>query len=272
RPDLVDEFVSQGGHDYRPDLRMAVFKWINKHMRGNTGSITDSAEFKPLPGKDLRVFADEKDIPSDAINLKIDETFVAKASVALPQPSSFNKWKQERLKELRAHSFRPFPDQLPTAKRGDQVKETKESKDSKPRARPASSKVVTEQGIEVVLRSLSNARVRSATVIVLNSGEAWAESDRPPEWARSYASGAAAALLPRGVAAGWTQKTPPNYVERAHVLLGRTIDEGRVWDIVTTMRMLQEEAKLEKRTFRLVGRGQAGVLCAYAALFEPSIR
>src|SRR5262249_49942040 len=29
KPDLVDDYVSKGGHDYRPDLRLAIFKWIN---------------------------------------------------------------------------------------------------------------------------------------------------------------------------------------------------------------------------------------------------
>ena len=36
KPDLVDEYVSKGGHDYRPDLRVAIFKFINKHLKGDT--------------------------------------------------------------------------------------------------------------------------------------------------------------------------------------------------------------------------------------------
>src|SRR5205807_590370 len=55
KPDAVDEHVSVGGHDYRPDLRLAIFKWINKHLRGDTGPIKD-ADDKPLPGQQLRVF------------------------------------------------------------------------------------------------------------------------------------------------------------------------------------------------------------------------
>src|SRR5262249_36610247 len=59
KPELVDEYVSKGGHDYRPDVRVAVFKFIHKHLKGDTGEVKD-AEFKMLPGKELRVFPEDK--------------------------------------------------------------------------------------------------------------------------------------------------------------------------------------------------------------------
>ena len=85
KPELVDEYVSKGGHDYRPDLRIAIFKCINKHLKNDTTAPVKDADFKPLPGKELRVFPEDKDIPKDAINGKIDETFVPKAKVKLPE-------------------------------------------------------------------------------------------------------------------------------------------------------------------------------------------
>jgi hypothetical protein len=36
KPEMVDEYVSVGGHDYRPDLRVAIFRFINKHLKGDT--------------------------------------------------------------------------------------------------------------------------------------------------------------------------------------------------------------------------------------------
>jgi dienelactone hydrolase len=263
QPNNVDEFVSSGGHEYRPDLRMAVFKWINTAMRGDRGPVKDSAEFKPLPGKDLRVFPEDKDLPADAINNKIDETFVPLAKPSLPQPSNYAKWKRDRVSELRAHSFRVFPEQLPAADRA------KPAKDSKPSRQPP-TRVFAEPDIEVTLRPLNLARDRRFTLVVLNPGEIWEERERTPEWLRQYTGGPTSVLLPRGVAVEWTQKSPPNYVERAHALLGRTVDEGRVWDIITTMHMLNAEAN-GQRSFRLVGRGQAGILCAYAALFDSGV-
>ena len=54
------------------------------------------------------------------------------------------------------------------------------------------------------------------------------------------------------------------------LLLGRTVDQGRVWDIAAVLRSLHAETK-PKQGMRVAGRGQAGILAAYAALFEPSI-
>jgi hypothetical protein len=68
----------------------------------------------------------------------------------------------------------------------------------------------------------------------------------------------------------FTRKSPPNYVERSHALLGQTVDHGRVWDIGGIARLVDVEAQ-EKTGVRVIGRGQAGILAAYAALFEPSI-
>ncbi|HMF14510.1 MAG TPA: prolyl oligopeptidase family serine peptidase, partial [Gemmataceae bacterium] len=265
QPDAVDEYVSKGGHEYRPDLRVAVFQFINGYLRGDTRNVKDSAEFKPLPGKDLRAFSEDKDIPTDTINGKVDETFVPLGKVALPTPSNYNKWKSTLLHDLRSQALRAIPDQVPVAKRPETPKDAKPS-------RTVTSKVITENDtIEIALRPLATARVAQTTIVVLNPGEAWEERDKPPEWVRSHATGNAQALLPRGVATEWTHKSPPNYVERAHALLGRSVDEGRLWDVLAIVRMLNAEAK-ERRTFRLVGRGPAGIICAYAALFDPAIR
>src|SRR5205823_7469318 len=53
---LVDEYVSVGGHAYRPDLRVAVFKFLNKHLKNDTKSVVKDADFAPIEGKKLRVF------------------------------------------------------------------------------------------------------------------------------------------------------------------------------------------------------------------------
>ena len=76
---------------------------------------------------------------------------------------------------------------------------------------------------------------------------------------------------PRGVdRTRWTRKNPPNYVERAHALLGRTVDTGRVWDVAATARYLDGNCG-GKAPVYVVGEGPAGVLAAYAALWEPRI-
>ena len=78
-------------------------------------------------------------------------------------------------------------------------------------------------------------------------------------------------LQPRGIGeTKWTRKNPPNYVERSHALLGRTVDTGRVWDVIAAARYLHAkyEGKVQVVT---AGCGASGVLAAYAALLEPEI-
>src|SRR5207244_433364 len=111
---LVEEYVSHGGHAYRPDLRVAVFKWINKHLKNDDGLVKD-ATFKEIPGKDLRVFPEDKDVPKDALNGKVDESFVARAEPRLPQQAGFAEWRTNLTQKLRQVSFRNFPNRIPAA-------------------------------------------------------------------------------------------------------------------------------------------------------------
>jgi hypothetical protein len=67
----------------------------------------------------------------------------------------------------------------------------------------------------------------------------------------------------------WTQKNPPNYVERSHALLGRTVDAGRVWDIIVTARYVH--AQHPDIPLYVAGEGPGAVLAAYAAVLEPDI-
>jgi len=251
KPELVDDYVSKGGHDYRPDLRIAVFKWINKHLKNDTSDVKD-ADFKPLPGKELRVFPEDKDIPKDAINAKIDETFVPKASVSLPKAGEFDAWRKRLLKELRVKSFRGFPTDIPAL----QVKND------------SVAGFTSESGIEVKFLIDEKGTHESEVLVVLDRGrveqlEKAVEASGIPEGKQPWY------FIPRGGwGTEWTRKNPPNYVERAHALLGRTVDEGRVWDIIAAVKYLQKNKKAPRR---VIGAGHLGILAAYAALFEPSI-
>jgi pimeloyl-ACP methyl ester carboxylesterase len=78
-------------------------------------------------------------------------------------------------------------------------------------------------------------------------------------------------LAPRGVGpTQWTRRNPPNTVERSHVLLGRTVDGGRVQDIAAAARYLKAKGGGKTPVF-VAGRGAGAVLAAYAALLEPDI-
>jgi cephalosporin-C deacetylase-like acetyl esterase len=265
KSNLVDDYVSKGGHDYRPDLRVAIFKWINKHLKNDTGPAKD-AKFKFFPDKELRVFPEEKDVPKNAINGRIDETIVPIARAKLPEAKKFAEWRNELLKKLRAKSFRDFPDRFPPAKFRNSVETSGEM---------GGAALISESGIEILLGwTLGEFEEQpSPGVLVVLDSVKEQESDATPSWAKTFAPKDNANLLAvRGLVwyAQWTQKSPPNYVERSHALLGKTVDEGRVWDIAATIRYLKSKDK-RKRKWRVIGRGQSGILAAYAALFEPDI-
>src|SRR5262245_55626200 len=102
--DNVDEHVSKGGHDYRPDLRVAIFSFFNKHLKGDKAVAKDEL-FDKIAGEKLRVFPEDKDIPKDAINATADETFVPVAKLELPTEKNFKEWKVGLVKQLREKVF-----------------------------------------------------------------------------------------------------------------------------------------------------------------------
>ncbi len=259
KPELVDEYVSVGDHNYRPDLRVAVFRFLNKHLKNDTGPVKD-ADFKPLPGRELRVFPEDRDIPADALNLKIDQTFVPRAAVQLPAKGDFAAWKKGLLRQLRERSFRAFPQEIPAAVQKDSPNKL--------------LRFTTEANIEVeaLVAQKWQKGDKGGTLIVLNPGETL---NGIPAWAEAHVrqDRTAIVLAPRGVGAtAWTKQSPPNYVERAHALLGRTVDQGRVYDVAAVLRALAaRNGEKAAGQWRVVGRGQAGVIGAYAALFVPEV-
>lgn len=270
-PDLVEEYVSVGGHDYRPDLRVAIFKFINRHLKKDNGVVKD-ADFKLLPGKELRVFPVDSDLPKDELNSKIDETFVFARRPKLPEAKGFDDWKMRLISELKAKSFRTFPKQIPVA--------VKESGFDQGVAGHTRIFVTMEPGVKVDVRYNVRKQADPAvgTLIVLNPGETNIDT---PDWAKKIVKDRLVHILPpRGVdgydnrtdfLGPWTSKSPPNFVERSHALLGRTVDTGRVWDVAATVCML-DQITGEKQAWRVIGRGQAAIIAAYAALIEPLIK
>jgi dienelactone hydrolase len=270
KPDLVDEYISKGGHDDRADLRVAAFQWMNKHLKNDTAAVKYEA-FKQLPGKELRVFPEEKDVPKDALNGKIDETFVKRAEVKLPENEKFAEWKKGMLKELREKCFRPFPEPVPAAKfiSGGGFLPGRNYK-SEPGITISTDLSVFKGGAKGPGGSVFYANDHALLSIQPGDNIAAIVNkigyEKPPY-----------AFYPRGVQppseyagrvdTSWTRKSPPNYVERSHALSGRTVDAGRLYDLLSL-----SSGWDKKEEFCLIGRGQAGIIAAYAVLLGAPIK
>lgn len=259
--DLVDAFVSIGDHAYRKDIRQAAFRFINLYLKNDPAIVTDSevdlvegsgAKRKyPIPPERLRVFPRDEDLPKDELNTTIDRHFVPMAE---PKIADFQPWKRQLQAELRRVSFRALPENVPAARPAD----------------PQGRRLETEPGITIALEPCRTPGDKPGRIllVVRHSEDKSAALDGVVQSAGPQT--AVYQCWPRGTGSTrWTRKNPPNYVERSHVLLGQTVDTGRVRDIVATARYLRQrygDAPLE-----LAGEGAGAVLAAYAALWEPEV-
>jgi len=250
----VEEHVSKGGHDYRPDLRIAIFQFINKHLKKATGPVKD-ADFPKIEGKDLRVFPEDKDLPKDQINDRVDEVFVPVADVKLPNPrQNFAAWKVEMIKRLREKSFRTMPEDVAVTEAAYKGK-LKGGISSHPtfvfggRAIPGS---LPGNGVKSLI-------VTSRDEAPDDAAAAFEEIIRDDYYA--MVTGIRAGLDNR-----WTVKNPPNTIERSLALLGQTVESNQVRDVTSVIAHQDTWAKKADR-MRVLGRGPSGVVGVYAVLF-----
>ena len=265
--DLADSLVSIGGHAYRKDIRQSAYRFLNTYLKNDSRPVLDSEvdlvtsapnEVHPIPPEQLRVFPQDSDFPRDAINSRIDHEFVPMATAEPPKEGGFQAWKDERLAKLRRLTFHHLPTRIPPAV----PVETNSS---------GVVRLTTEPGISIQLRPLLVPRTnpRRVWVLVANSGA----ENAAPGWFKDYVNERTAIYLcePRGIGSSqWTTKNPPNYVERSHYLLGRTVDSGRVWDLAATAAYLRARHG-ERCPVCFAGEGGAAVLAVYGALLEPEV-
>lgn len=265
--DRVDAIVSVGGHDYRRDIREGTFRFFNTWFKADPRIITDSETdlvikgkepFHPIEPEQLRVFPNDSDIRSDALNARIDESFVPMGEPDMPKPGGFKEWKQAILSALRETTFRYFPKTITAAR---EIKKDSTTADT--------MWLETEQGITVRMRKAGgNADGKNVVLWVAGSD---GEFGRIDDIQKRFAdAGPVFVLEPRGFGATkWTRKNPPNYVERAHFLLGRTVDAGRVWDVIAAAKYLSESNPGRRITLGGEKLG-AGLALTAAALSETA--
>jgi cephalosporin-C deacetylase-like acetyl esterase len=265
-----DTVVSVGGHAYRQDIRQAAFRFLNMHLKGDARPVTDTEidvvsegsnpGSYPIDPERLRVFPTDANLPADQLNTKIDEHFVPIAKPAPPEQGEHSAWKQPLVAELRRVSFSYFPKLIPSTKplgmSDDQSIGRRQS----------------EEGIEIRLRYPRDIRgdpAKGVLLAVLNDDEAGTMPDWVKDSGHSY--GVVVLCEPRGIGATrWTRKNGPNYVERSHALLGRTVDAGRLWDVMAVVNDLGIW-KEDSGPVYVAGKGAAGIIAAYAAALDIEI-
>jgi pimeloyl-ACP methyl ester carboxylesterase len=255
---LFDIAVTPGGHDDKPELRLMAYHWINRHLKGDDSSVTEP-ELPKIEGKLLRAFPD--DLPSDEVNTKIDELFVPTATNTLPQTADqFQAWRKTKLAELQRIAFRSLPERS-TPEFGIKISARKIQ----------SGALTTEPGLYVPWKHFPAGETRSDRALwlaVLGEEESF---DSKPEWLRKIIGDSETLLIaPCGSGPSRWQDPPPFYIQRSLPLLGRTVDSCRLADVLTAAAHVLREQR-GGQPLKIIGRGSAGVIAAYAALLEPRL-
>jgi len=264
--DRVDAFVSVGGHDYRKDIRQAEFRFLNTYLKNDCRPVEDTEidlvvegrnPIHPIPPEELRAFRTDSEIPSDAINGRVAEEFVPMAHPARPAPAEFDSWRDRLLEKLRRMTFHYFPARIPAAVLGREEQN----------AQGSELRLTTEPYVHIHLQRLGAESENPQRVTLIIAGDD--ELSFPAN--RIQRNGDVLFVIePRGIGSTkWTSKNPPNYVERSHYLLGRTVETGRIWDIIATARYLK--SKYPSAPITIAGTKSNAVLAIYAALLEKDI-
>jgi cephalosporin-C deacetylase-like acetyl esterase len=254
--ELFDIGITPGGHNDNPELRLMAYRWITWHLQGSNAPVTEP-QLPAFEGKQLRAFPNE--LPADELNTKIDELFVPMATNALPKTAEeFQTWRQNRLAELRRIVFRSLPEKL----------EPKAGLDIG--RQPQSGSLVTAPGITAHWKYFPASSGKSEGqrwLIVLGPDESF---DAKPDWLARVAGDAAVLLVaPRGTGPTRWQDPAPFAIQRSFALLGRTVDSGRLEDALVVAAHVMGGNSGAK--WIIAGSGQAGVIAAYAALFDPRL-
>jgi hypothetical protein len=289
--DKLGLVIAPGPHDEVPELRLAVLRWFNQHLKGinkttETPVVVDAQKF--FTPEQLRVF---RQLPTDAINTNVAESFVPRATPA-------TRSAEELRSALRGKVFTGWPD-------GDFAL-APESVLSVEREglRLGAWDFVSQPGVVLrvyLLEAATNPapgpvklRVLDETsdamwLHVLRAGFGVPLADEPADTsgvanivsplvslrAELKSTGAALAwFAPRGVGRTSFGEDPKalTKIRRRFMLLGQTLDGMRVWDIRRAVQLIHFVREADGAKVELAARGNMAVNAAYAALFEPGVR
>jgi dienelactone hydrolase len=250
--------ISEGPHKDTQDLQVPVFRWFNRYLKGEDPLIERPA-VKLLEPEELKVFAT---LPSDAINTNIQDSFVAKASVA----ANVSPGEHEKLLlELRGKSFAAWPQKVQPAIAegliGSRIGDVSLDK----------CNLATQPNVELPLHIAS--RDKQPRRITLSVVEKFPEATAltTAEWQTRLKGSAYAFFAPRGLGEDTWTGDPKKQVQirRRFMLLGETLESMRVWDIREAIQALHK--RYPSAELRVEGSGPQGVNLLYAALFESGI-
>jgi len=293
--------ITEGPHKDTQDLQVPVFRWFNRHLKGEEPLIEVAAEKLFMPA-DLKVF---NELPADERTTKIHETFVPLAPKATV-PADREAWAKQRddwLRLLREKCFRGWPEEPAPIELNEAWVVVRDgvrfaaydftsqeyvhlrlyvADANRPKPQGVTLRLLDESTWPgwLDLMSVGFAKElaeenRIASLLTTPTPKGGHRDSQFTQWRREIQSGnrATAWLAPRGIGlTAWnpTERQKP-HINRRFMLLGQTVDTMRTWDIHRAVQALHGLAALRGVPLEIEGRGRMAGNALYAALFEPDI-
>lgn len=288
--DHLGLLITEGPHADTQDLQTPVFRWFDRFLKNDTGTI-DKVAVKLLQPAQLKVF---EQLPADQINAKIHESFVdAAAAPSLPQSAA--AWEKRRdalIANLSAKCFAGWPEAAPlqAAKSFDRIR-------GDIRLRRFDFLSQHDVPLQLYVAQAANAAPKRVAMNVLDA-DGWrsfaaamragfADDFRDENAPDADAAGfermagalrknplAIAWLAPRGVGpTAWSADAKKQtHILRRFALLGQTLDGMRAWDVRQGIAALESIPELKSLSLTLRAERRMAGVALYASLFEPAVR
>lgn len=261
--DLVEDLTP---HGYTPKLRQAIFTWFNKHLKGDPKPVTDDVTDFVEPEKNLLVFGGK--LPQNDQMRHIDTLLVRRAE--LPQVTDAVEWRTHQefaIGRLRHLTFRYIPRMLAPA-----MRECRADGAEKNGSTFATYVFDTHDALTLRVKTARSLEAAWPVPTVAFAVQADARST----FAGGGASrpGVAREFATAGVEVRNTGATSvgPGYLwtlRRVYPLLGQTLPERQVYDLLAGVAVMRREAATGPVT--LFGQGDTAPLAIYAAILDPQV-
>ncbi len=251
-----------GPHDYYQPQREQAVQWSDRWLKGKKTTVRERP-FERIPPSELAALGGQFGAHPENINSRIQELLVPRATLARPAGrAAWETKRQEVLRALREVVFRNRPavrwSKVAAGEHGAAVLET-------------------EPGIRIGVISYvpeSDGPKQDAILLVASGGDT--EDGGMWNFMKAYPFAGYASsrhqVWPRGIGADhrWNWNRNRRY-QRSAMLLGRTVDEMRLHDVLCAVDYLASRPDFSGRGLTLAGRGEAGIIAAYAALLDERV-
>jgi hypothetical protein len=270
--ELVED---QTPHGYTPKLRLAIFTWFNQHLKGDPTPVTEDITDFVEPEQNLLVFGGT--LPEDDQMSQVDKLLVQRGTLpdldspALATASQWARYADAARSKLLSSTFRncAAAAQVPASYRAD---------GSASGSSYGTLEFLSADGIGLAIKTR---RPSQSTEPLLTLAFAI-----PAEATRTFTGGGSSRpRLADGLASAAVEvrnsgatSLGPGYlwtVRRTYPLLGQTLPERQVSDLLTAISVLQNGTQSlglpPPRSVAIFGRGMTAPLAIYAGLLNPAI-